>query len=343
MEKFIPGKAGLDLLKSKTGIVIPVFFPVGVDSSKGEALLRETTAGFAALVKDPSVIWLSVDGEQAGVGIARRVADMTGANVTFGQENRGKLQAASNGVKALLGDSDCDYVAIIDQDGDHFPHEMPNFVSAAVHIEEVAGQPAFILGRRVSRHKPMGFPRGELEEFADRVLVDTLSYHAAVTGKPLRMECANVFDEFPDFHSGYKLFSRDIASKIFADPFHKAGVSDICFYRHACEAVMSVEALLAGAYLGVVNRSTVYEQPITTFGLMNRINLVADKIIWPCKRLNIPSEFVKQWMHNHIPRLQLMTLTPDGTNELKAIRDTVMKEFDSDWVEGQELLKPIFV
>jgi hypothetical protein len=107
---------------------------------------------------------------------------------------------------------------------------------------------------------------------------------------------------------------------------------------------MVVEALEDGAYLGVVNRSTFNEQPITTFGLYNRIQLMADKIIWPCKRLNIPLPFVKQWMANHIPRLVLGTLAPEGRNELEAIRRLVLEAFGEDG-EGSagDILSPLFV
>ncbi len=94
-------------------------------------------------------------------------------------------------------------------------------------------------------------------------------------------------DEFPDFHSGYKLFSAPTAEAVFEAAAHRK-LSETCYYRHACEAVMVVEAVEHGALLGVVNRSTLNEQPISTFGMLNRIQLVADMMIWPCRRLAIP-------------------------------------------------------
>ena len=69
-----------------------------------------------------------------------------------------------------------------------------------------------VLGRRSSKQRPLGFLRGELEELADRVLLDALAYDAAVSGVPLRLECATAVEEYPDFHSGYKLFSRRTAA-----------------------------------------------------------------------------------------------------------------------------------
>jgi hypothetical protein len=105
------------------------------------------------------------------------------------------------------------------------------------------------------------------------------------------------------------------------------GVSEDCYYRHACEAVMVVEALEHGAVLGTINRTTVNEQPVSTFGLMEISRLHADLIIWPCKRLDVPPSFVMQWMANHIPRLLLGTLRPDGKDELARIFERVQEAF----------------
>jgi hypothetical protein len=122
------------------------------------------------------------------------------------------------------------------------------------------------------------------------------------------------------------------------------GVSDDCYYRHACEAVMIVEALEHGAYLGVVNRSTFNEQPISTFGLLNRVQLAADKIIWPCKRLEIPLPFVKQWLSNHLSRLLLSTFVPEGKQELEQIRQKALLELsDSSETAIEPLFKALFL
>jgi hypothetical protein len=107
---------------------------------------------------------------------------------------------------------------------------------------------------------------------------------------------------------------------------------------------MSVEALLAGAYLGVVNRSTFNEQPITTFGLCDRRQLAADKLIWPCKRLEIPLSFVRQFLANHIPRLLLNTMVPEGRDELKEIYRLTLRALGEESKESDPfLLQPSFV
>jgi hypothetical protein len=336
-------QASYTAIRRNTGVVIPVYLPANIDTRRGQTLLRETARSYCALLGDPAAICLSVDGEPFGAPFAGALARELGTQLHVTSQNRGKLAAAQNGVQALLHNRALEYVAIVDQDGDHFAHELHNLVQAALHIRAHTGDDrVMVLGRRISRHRPMGFLRGELEEFADRVLLDALAYRAALTQRPLRLEYATTLDEFPDFHSGYKLFSRRTAESVFLGEPRLAGVSPDAYYRHACEAVMSVEALESGAYLGIVNRSTINEQPISTFGLLNLSQLVADKIVWPCKRLDIPAPFVRQWMANHAPRLLLNTLAPAGQDELARIQEIVLSAFGQE-PNRRPSLKPLFV
>jgi len=333
------------VLRERTGVVIPVFFPDAVDISIGESLLEDTVSLFCTQVKDPGTICLSFDGGHAGLDRVKRLAEEYGVSTVTAPVNTGKLSAVTNGMRFLMEHRNPEFLAAVDQDGDHFANELMNFVRAALHITACARiERVLVLGRRISRHRPMGFLRGELEELADRMLLDALQYHAAVTHTPLRMECANMFDEYPDFHSGYKLFSAPLAQSVFYGEPQLCGVSGDCYHRHAVEAVMTVEALAHGAYLGVVNRSTINEQPISTFGLVDRVHLAADKIIWPCKRLDIPPAFVEQWLANHIPRLMLQTFSPDGKKELMAIRRTVLAAFGKEpYDDSDTLFQPLFI
>ena len=325
-------------MRDRTGVVIPVYFPEGVDRAQGAGLLRDNVGLYCEQVADPGRICLTVDGKAHGGDVVADLAKELGVSSVIGDVNRGKLNGVGNGMRHLLSNYDLDFLTVVDQDGDHFGNELLNFVRTALHI---GLDRVLVLGNRLSRHMPMGLLRGELEELADRVLLDALSYHAVKCDRPLRLEYANVLDEFPDFHSGYKLFSRMCAEDVFLSEPHIADCSETCYYRHACEAVMVVEALDRGGYLGVVNRRTLNEQPISTFGLYNRQELIADKIIWPCKRMGISPHFVKQWLDNHIPRLLLGTMAPEGKEELDGIRKLVLDAFEID--DEDERLKPLFV
>ncbi len=335
----------LDLLRRHTGVVIPVYLPDTIDRAVGEALIRDTVTAYCAQVKDPSAICLTVDGEAFGADVVARLVDEAGVSSSISDRNLGKLQSVTHGMRHLIAREDLHYLAVVDQDGDHFANELLNLVRAANHISErLSTDRVLVLGRRISRHRPMGLPRGEIEELCDRVLLDALAYNAVVRQQPLRMEYAFLQEEFPDFHSGYKLFSTQTARAVFGGEQTKMGVTDTCFFRHAGEAVMVVEALEDGAYFGVVNRTTFNEQPISTFGQLNRVELAADKIIWPCRRLSIPPPFVIQWMGNHIPRLLLGTLAPDGREELERIRERVIASLAADGpIDADPLLDPLFV
>ena len=242
-------RSAAHIMHRQTGVVIPVYLPEGVDTDWGRVLLEDTAEAYCAQVADPAMVCLSVDGEPFGARVAEPLAKRLGISCCVAPVNRGKLAAAIGGLRVLLGNPGLRYVAVVDQDGDHFANELLNLVRAAQHIASVVGiDHTVVLGRRISRHRPMGFQRGELEEFADRILLDALLYNAAVTGRPLRLEYAGFLDEFPDFHSGYKLFSRSLAEQVFLGEPQLAGVSEGCYYRHACEAVMVVEAPILSGY-----------------------------------------------------------------------------------------------
>lgn len=306
-------------------------------------LLRDTVRSYCAQVADPVRVCLSVDGEHNGAGVAQEVAKAYGTSLQVSRRNAGKLAAVRHGTRALLENQDVAYVAAVDQDGDHFANELLSFLRVAEQTRRhVEGGRVLVLGQRSSRHRPMGFLRGELEGLAGRVLLDALAYRAALTGHPLRLEYVSLHGECPDFHSGYKLFDRATAAQVFLGEPQKAGVSDECYYRHACEAVMVVEALESGAYLGSVNRSTINGQPVSAFGRLDQSRVVADMIIWPCKRLGVPLPFVEQWMANHAQRLLLGTLAPRGVEELGRIRELVLAAYERDY-RPKPILRPLFL
>ena len=256
----------------------------------------------------------------------------------------GKFNAIANGVKFAQMFSDIEYIVVMDQDGDHFGNELLNFIRLSRNIKQNKQENShLIIGRRASRHAPMGFLRGELEELADRILLDALLYRAAITQKPLSLEYSNILDEYPDFHSGYKLFTAPLAKKVFLGKRHTMGQDNLCTSHHACEAVMVVESIENGAILGSVNRTTFNEQPLSAFGLYTLSQLVANKIIWPCLRLEVPFSFVLQWYINHSHRLLLDTLTPAGRNEIFEIIKIVAKAYGETLPEDILKQKPLFV
>jgi hypothetical protein len=316
------------ILRQDTGVVIPLYLPANSQRAAAETLVSDTVEAFVEIVDDPQHICISVDGKAGGADTAAKLARQFSTSLVVAPENRGKLQGAVNGLRELSAHGNLSWFAVVDQDGDHFANELANLLRAGLHITRTAASDrVLVIGRRASRHRPMGWLRGELEELADRVLLDALHYHATTSGRPLCLEFSAALEEFPDFHSGYKLFSRATADAVATAVPQPLDLPDSCYYQHAVEAVLVVEAILAGALIGAVNRSTFDEQPVSVFGQFNREQLIADKIIWPCRRLGVPTEFVMQWMANHAARLLLGTLLPDGRNELLSIRRLVAEAF----------------
>jgi len=105
---------------------------------------------------------------------------------------------------------------------------------------------------------------------------------------------------------------------------------------------MAIEALESGAHLGVVNRSTFNEQPVTHFGKLNQARATADMIIWGCKRLEAPYPFVAQWLANHAPRLLLNTIVPQGKAEVEQVRQLVRESLAGQDTDAAGL-QPLFV
>ena len=322
----------LNALRHHTGIVIPVYINQRIDRALAVDLLRANLLLCCRQVEDSATICLVADGPEYGGDVVAELAREYGVTAAFTPKNKGKLYALRTGVSHLMAIKDLRFVVSIDADGDHFANELLNLVRAAQHVESRSGDNrAMVLGSRRSKHRPLGFLRGELEEFADGILADTLSYAAATSGCPLNLQFVSPMEKYPDFHSGYKLFSATTAHDVFLAEPQLCGCSEDAYYKHGCEAVMTVEAVLNGAVLAVVERSTLNEQPVSTFGQLDRTQLMADKIVWPCKRFQVPPVFVSQWLRNHLPRLLLGTLAPIGQEELHAVCEAVMQEFGKDW------------
>ena len=204
-------RSSTEAVRTSTGIVIPVFFPPGVDQQVGHDLLSDTVDACVRQVERPESVCLSVDGEPYGRDVGEVLSRRFQVRLTWCPRNKGKLQAVRRGMEVLLEEGGHDYLASLDADGDHFPHELANGIRSAQYARRKDPDlEVLALGRRISRHRPMGLMRGEMEELADRILLDALAYSATVRGCPLRLEYATVLEEFPDFHSGFKMLTRDL-------------------------------------------------------------------------------------------------------------------------------------
>ncbi len=92
-----------------------------------------------------------------------------------------------------------------------------------------------------------------------------------------------------------------------------------------------------------MDRTTFNRQPVTAFGLLDRAELTADMILWPCSRLGVPPKFVQQWLDNDLPALLLGTLVPEGRQELEGVYRRVMAALGQDGASSFLQKQPLFL
>ncbi len=281
-------------LAPRVGVIIPAYFSAGVDDDLVRHLLWMTLAD-GPLYAPPGQTWVVVDGDARtarvlGELLAARFARDDAPRVLALSENRGKFGALCAGVAALLDAAPgVDYVAIRDGDGDHSSSEMIGLVRAADHLARALGHGRVILiGARHSRHRPMGWIRGELEDLLDGVTADALAYALARQGRVPAISSAGVAGA-PDLSSGFKIYGRELARALFgeAEP-HFATLSPADYWHYGPETVTVVEAVLQGAVIAELPRTTWDGQPATSFGEFRHVALYGELLAWVYARLDIP-------------------------------------------------------
>mgnify|MGYP005859744229 FL=1 len=162
-----------DELGRLTGMVVPAFF----SAAPADDLVRHLlwmTLGDCRHYLPLDHVWVVVDGDRRTFRLAaalrRRLAEGGDTfNLMLLPENQGKLAAMRQGIHALLvAQPDVRYAVVRDGDGDHALSDMPHLVRAAARLAEAYGHTNLIVaGARGSRHRPMGWARGELETLLD--------------------------------------------------------------------------------------------------------------------------------------------------------------------------------
>jgi hypothetical protein len=314
-------------------MVIPVWYSPSESDEVIASLLYLTLADCTLFMPLDQIV-LVVDGNPRIAQIAQAERDRlarregTAPALIIEEENRGKEYAVTQGMRWLL--SECpgaDLLCVRDADADHFINDLPNLARAAVHIAQATdNERVLIIGRRGSLHRPMGWLRGELELLQDRALLDALRYHLAQQDRVLDLRFCAGPNIVPDFNSGYKLYTRAVAGRIFADP----GAEMRClgpdeFWRCGAETISIVHGVLSGATLGEVRRMTFDGQPTSSFSseAEARLRWYSGVIAWIFCRLDVPIESARQILDNRVAASRMVTLGPVA-EELWAVRDAVL-------------------
>ncbi|MCS7222566.1 MAG: hypothetical protein RML36_04790 [Anaerolineae bacterium] len=321
-------------LRFRLGMVIPVWYNPAESDEAIAGLLRLTLADSARFLPLNHVV-LVVDGSPRLAQIVQAERDHlahqeeAAPELILEEENRGKEHAVTRGMQWLLQHRPgADLLCVRDADADHFINDLPNLARAAVHIAREAGHPrVLIIGRRSSLHRPMGWLRGELELLQDWVLLDALRFYLARRGEALDLRFCAGPGTVPDFNSGYKLYTRAAAERIFADPSAEMrclGPDE--FWRCGAETVSVVHGVLSGATLGEVQRMTFDGQPTSTFsaGAEARRRWYSGVLAWIFCRLDVPLEAAQRILDNYVTTSSMRTLG-SAAEELLAIRGEALE------------------
>ncbi len=313
-------------LGERTGMIIPAYFSAKPPDDLVRHLLWMTLADcdhYCPLAN----VWVVVDGDVRTARLAeeacQRLRREQGARpqLIALEANQGKLGAIRVGMRAARSQRpELAWLTVRDGDGDHLPAAMPSLMRAAECVAEARGDSRLIvIGARSSRHRPMGFLRGELEALLDGVTLDALAYALARQGRALDLRYC-LPGGLPDLSSGYKVYGADMADGLFCEDAPQfLTLSESDYWHYGPETATVVEAILMGGTLAEVLRPTWDGQPTSSFGEFRLVALYGELLAWVFARLEIPLEAAACWIDNRSPEMALRT-TVDGRHLLEETR-----------------------
>lgn len=316
-------------MRGRVGLVVPVWFSADAPDDLCERLLRTTLADCPACL-EPRHVVLVVDGVPRLTALAERLAEECaeawGApfRVLAPAVNQGKGGALVCGWAALLAEPELDFLAARDADGDHFIDDLPHLFRLGDQIRrETVAEQVLVVGRRTDLHPPLGWLRGEMEQVVNAVLVEALQFSLARRGVVLARQywAADV----PDLQSGYKLYSRAACAEAVrvlqeAEQSHP----ELQPFRRGMELLPFAAILNAGGIAGEAPRYTYYDQPVTSYGRVDRARFFGDPLAWSLQMLDVPVEAARCFFDNALARCPLMT-DPSGRAELFALRERTLE------------------
>lgn len=319
----------METLRRSVAMVIPVWFPTSLSSQQIQDSLLSTLDDCDHYLPWEQVV-LVVDGDERGYRIAR---DLQAAcqqrhsstfDVLYHAENRGKGYAVSLGAQWFLEKTGLAYLTIRDADGDHALNDLLNLMRLAIHLQATEQTDALIvIGRRNHPHRVLGFIRGEYEALLNRVIVDAVRFALARHQTVLNTQYFSLAGEYPDVHSGYKLYSRKVCELMVQQPWERPPWVAEEIYRFGVEAVPLVEGMLAGAMVGEITRLT-REPGFTGHSAFAKSETNGSVILWTFLRIGIGPDQGAAMLDNHISRLTWWT-DPQGREHLLQLRRYVLE------------------
>jgi hypothetical protein len=320
----------MDLMRRAVGMVIPVWFPPGLPADHVREHLLATLHDCEHVLPWEHVV-LVVDGDARSLAIVQalqiacRQQHGQAFDLISSADNRGKGAAVLLGVQWFLERQDLAYLTIRDADGDHALNDLVNLMRLALTLHVSEGTEALIIvGRRNHPHRSLGWMRGELETLLNRVLVDAVRFALAQRQHILNTRYFSLSGEYPDLHSGYKVYSRRVCERMVERAWECPPWVGPEIYRYGVEAVPFVEGVMAGATVGEITRLT-REPDFSGHDAFARSEANASILLWTFLRLAIHARQAAAILDNHITRLPLWT-SPEGRESLLQVRRMVLEK-----------------
>jgi hypothetical protein len=319
----------MDVMGRSLGMLIPVWFPPTLSDHQVRDTLLDTLHDCEHFVPWEHVV-LVVDGDARSYAV---VQDLQAAcrqrhgqafDVVYSVENGGKGAAVIRGTQWFLEKNGLEYLTTRDADGDHALNDLVHLMRLALALRtDEDTDRVIVVGRRNHPHRALGWMRGELETLLNRVLVDAVRFALAQRQQVLNTRYFSLSGEYPDLHSGYKVYSRRVCELLVEHPWEHPPWVGPEIYRYGVEAVPFVEGVRAGAIVGEITRLT-HEPEFSGHGAFAQPETNGSVLLWTFLRLEIAGSQAAAILDNHIPRLALWA-APQGRATLLELRRYVLE------------------
>jgi hypothetical protein len=318
-------------MRGRVGVVIPAWFSRHLPVAEAESLLYTTLTDSPSCVQ-PEDLVVVVDGSPVASAAAAAVRErLTGEwgepfTILELQENEGKGAALVVGIRHLLERLGIPllWIAARDADGDHLIDDLPHlYRTGGQLVEQNAGRPVAVIGRRTHVHAPLGWLRGEFELLVNEVLVEGVAY--ALTRQARVWDTRYLVSRAPDLQSGYKLYNRAAAeTALHALKAETLAHPDLQLLRTGMEIVPFVSIALDGGVFAEVERKTFYDQPITSYGNVDLSRFYGSKLAWALRRCAVPAGPALTLFDGALSRRPLFT-DPRGREEALRTRALLLE------------------
>jgi hypothetical protein len=317
-------------MRRSLGMLIPVWFPPSLSDDQIRDILADTLHDCDHFLPWDHVV-LVVDGDGRSYTVAQdlqascRQRHGQAFDVVYSAENGGKGAAVLRGVQWFLGKDGLEFLTTRDADGDHALNDLVNLMRLAVALRADEGtDKVIIVGRRNHPHRALGWVRGELEMLLNRVLIDAVRFALAQRQQVLDTRYFALTGDYPDLHSGYKVYSRRVCELMVERTWERPPWVGAEIYRYGVEAVPFVEGVMAGAMVGEITRLS-QAPDFSGHGAFSRAETNGSILLWAFLHLGTMPQQAAALLDNHLSHVPLWT-DSEGKAALLQLRAYVLEK-----------------